>query len=971
MTIHSISNGRVRNLLRGLVVADNTNAARQTLANLRKSARPAELYEVFAYIRSDAKLRRTLLVDDFPKSARAYLDIMDVPSEGTSKELAVIMPAVLEQQEALTRFINSVGALDRAIFNGSASDVYDAIRKAMPTYGFSLVLLKRLISAKYLFQHDDAIQSQIQVYLQNYNFNKRDIVAVAIEDAIDPHRGYSNVRRAFIKFIAGGRLRFPASEVIADFFEPDADSPDIFARRLQAFSVFSLPDAVYYLLSSNIVQEDGCLAELPSSVRMPGQVLDAWKDAHSDFESHRFLHSSEDEDKFAELTFLRHTSSWIDYPSVRRYRKWIESAVGHRFSARKRQSHLAAYDNPFAAARDIAALANNPVQTPLNIENIDASLGGCLHRTIALMLMIERESQSCALDGIGLLQLLDKTVDVALLTTANELSTFLGSKSYDDLFEYLRAALLFDSTETERHAHALRKATQRVVLSRFNGDITQFLDFLQSSGSHVGAHFFHTANEQFLVRLYDLYPTAADVTNARVSMLEWYSQVTDDPPMHDHANVLRLESKLRQVRGDLDENRIYVDSARYLQWLSEQVLSELRDLVPILAGWHQEITATTEFRSEIARLQDPHARLVFIIDRAYREFCANKFYGVDSYIGRRIRHGTLHGVMVTDVRRMAEELIGFCQLNDHSFSQYVAQWLKTYENIVEDLGENIFRIRSDEKPRGAIDPTIVSPDKTASTNLALKTIQTSLQQEGGLRVAQGAILEFCWIILETDLERIRNDLRTLRQNLILDISAEGSSSIEGRQKIVVDAIRDINDLVNRKFQSLINWFSRPPNVSPSATLSLLFQAVFKEVSESFAHKRAISVELGETGINLFGHRYHYIYDILYVLVHNAVKYGRDDGRVSFEVTNESKGGSTASLVLSVQSECDGDSSLDHARTRISEAMTADIEGALVQVGFTGIRKVRTLVASVDEIQELTVAFAGRCVRFEVALNIKT
>jgi hypothetical protein len=73
---------------------------------------------------------------------------------------------------------------------------------------------------------------------------------------------------------------------------------------------------------------------------------------------------------------------------------------------------------------------------------------------------------------------------------------------------------------------------------------------------------------------------------------------------------------------------------------------------------------------------------------------------------------------------------------------------------------------------------------------------------------------------------------------------------------------------------MYNWFKKPVNVAPKASLSLLYKAVVAEVQTSFPDFNT-DTEFDEQGdIELIGGAYHVIYDSMYVIVYNASKHGK-------------------------------------------------------------------------------------------------
>jgi hypothetical protein len=355
------------------------------------------------------------------------------------------------------------------------------------------------------------------------------------------------------------------------------------------------------------------------------------------------------------------------------------------------------------------------------------------------MQLIQRGVTGSTLSGDELLKLLDNTVDVARLLGTEELSTFLAGSKEDKLYQYLRSALISDNAESGISGHNLRKTTQAILKSDFNGDVTAFATFLMERGSHVANHSIDTCSESFLTQLYDIYETANDVVHAKASLLEWHGEITKDDSLIDRAKSLRLDIKLARVRGDIDDNRIYVDPIRFNQWLSDNISAHIRSAIPIVTEWVQAFNHGVDLEYPITLLQRPELTVASILDRAFNEFCSNKYYGVDSYIGRRIRHGTLRGVMVSEVKTIVESFS-----TEHRDAgrpvAYLQNWLARYESTVDTIGNELLHLRTDAKKRGGIVPSVTPSNKSNALITSIDGISKQLTAENPIPIESRPLL---------------------------------------------------------------------------------------------------------------------------------------------------------------------------------------------------------------------------------------
>ncbi|KQY41769.1 hypothetical protein ASD46_15765 [Rhizobium sp. Root491] len=277
------------------------------------------------------------------------------------------------------------------------------------------------------------------------------------------------------------------------------------------------------------------------------------------------------------------------------------------------------------------------------------------------------------------------------------------------------------------------------------------------------------------------------------------------------------------------------------------------------------------------------------------------------------------------------------------------------------IGDEILQLHAESKSRGGIIATIATSNKLNTARAAVRDIALSLEQDNPVIHAIATIQEYCWRLLETDLVRIRHEISRIRsEHLIIDPAA--LPDVDG----VNDLARRVNEAVHRKFATLNLWLTQPKNVSPSAPLSLLFNAVLVEVKEQLPGFDPTIVFNEERALDLFGHRYHYVYDMLYILVYNAGKHGEKKGVLSFDVTVTDDG---TSARISIESEMSEKATVEKVKKRIQVAMEAEIENAFKVDSFSGIRKIRALEVHLGEVSNFGVTYNGRRVRFSASLAL--
>jgi hypothetical protein len=136
----------------------------------------------------------------------------------------------------------------------------------------------------------------------------------------------------------------------------------------------------------------------------------------------------------------------------------------------------------------------------------------------------------------------------------------------------------------------------------------------------------------------------------------------------------------------------------------------------------------------------------------------------------------------------------------------------------------------------------------------------------------------------------------------------------------------VNNVSDEPFKSVASWFHQPQDMVPSAPLSLVFDAVVKEVQEAFpTFDPEVRLE-GQSEITLTGGTYHIVYDALFILLGNAAKHGPETSQITrkFDIVLNADG--ERELLVSVSSPCTNED-LSKIQDNIEQALASDISSA--------------------------------------------
>lgn len=658
---------------------------------------------------------------------------------------------------------------------------------------------------------------------------------------------------------------------------------------------------------------------------------------------------------------LRHLTAWRQYDDIAKFKIDIESRLSDRlsgvFPAKKwPKTHL-----PLAGA------TLKQVTDAWLIPKSDPP-AGMLARTLEVLPFLIEPREEEEPNGELLLHILNNTIDISLLTSPEEIKACWKSSKTDHLYNYLRCAILSEADGGGLSKHAYRRALQALVTTHFGGSILKLFKHLDVDHRHVSEHLFSQCSESFLTELYHIFPASEDVINAQIELYEHYGETRKDSSATDIAKAQQLNLRLRRVRGALDDTRLYVDPLKFIQWGLEYLAPSLREFAAVKHLLDTSTPTPVTASADISTSEDNRARLSSLLNIAFKEFCENKFYGIESYIGRRIRHGTLTGMLIDEMSHEVDECIRDCTHRAPSFASYLKLWFQTLSSKVRVLGERSLYVRSKTKPDGIIVSAAEGPEKRNVLQSMERRVLSVLEPNQPVSQAVAVIYEYCWQLVQVDLIRARHLISSVATSSVIDSADHINGLSDGSSDLVMRCSRRLNTALSVRCDTLSSWLTRPSSASPSASLEQIFHVVLEEVRARHPSNAPQPELQGSTGLDVFGHRFHAIYDILYILVDNASRHGAPSGNLRFSASTISATSEVRTILMSLQSDV-----LPHemltAKASIEHALAEPLDDALVTEGRSGIRKIKLIVQDYPEFNNFRVNFHNASVEFSVEMSL--
>lgn len=952
--LQSIARKRIRNLVRGIIASSDHANTFEVMNNLRKEANPTEM-QIATEIMLTSPTGLRLFNPDL--SAKTIEEVLQRPfyhSASIDVEIANQITKLKLNQETAVAALHDLARIDRSFFAGDASKFSQYMHEHVEKFGLSLTVMRRAISSRYT--RLSGIEGyDISSILTKFLGGRRYIVAAALDESCDWERSYAEVRRKYTNLISIGRVKGSSAALIQDLFSLEKGQ---ISDALQAHGRWSALDIAEYL---NWLKKTQRLSEdISAQILLPTPIqsaLEAFKGRNLS----ALMDMVSDDPDLRDYTSLRHLAAWRQYDDIAEYKSALESRLSDRLSG------------IFPARR--WPKEHRPSTTMTLEEVVDAwsvrkydSPTGMLARTVEVLPFLIEPRSDTSPTGELLLHILNNTVDISLLTSPEEIKTCWKPSATDRLYNYLRCAILSEADGGGLSKHAYRRALQTLVATDFDGSILDLFKHLDVDHKHVSEHLFSQCSESFLTELYHIFPASEDVINAQIELYEHYGETRKDSSATDIAKAQQLNLRLRRVRGALDDTRLYVDPLKFIQWGLEYLAPSLREFAAVKHLLDTSTPPPVTASTDISTSEDNRARLSSLLNIAFREFCENKFYGIESYIGRRIRHGTLTGMLVDEMRYEVEECIGDCTHRAPGFANFLRIWFTALNSKVQTLGERSLYVRSKTKPDGIIVSAAEGSEKRNILQSMERRVLAALEPNQPVSQAVAVIYEYCWQLVQVDLLRARQLIGSVAASSVIDSADHINGLNDSSSDLVMKCSRRLNTALAVRCDTLSSWLTRPSSASPSASLEQIFQVVLEEV---FARRpgNAPQLELlGSTSLDVFGHRFHAIYDILYILVDNASRHGAPSGRLRFSARTIRSTSEVRTILMALESDLLPQEMLA-ARASIGLALGEPLDDALVTEGRSGIRKIRLIVQDYPEFNNFQVTFLDGSVQFSVEMSL--
>ena len=844
---------KTRNKLRAILSNGEVNAI-GSLAQLRGKLGKDQSDALDVILNSRVLLKAVRTSTPFPNKP-PFVDTLQAHREVSLDELLCIIETnVVAHKARLNRVANSLRQIDAEYAMSNMDSCRKLIVDAIECNGWSHAILRRIVLIRENLpegKEDDKIEALVQ---------QADLKAVAVTSLIHSYSHDQNIltiKRAILNIADRGAINRYSRSISRLVVQPFAKSKEDLAAFLSEVEKCSLIDAVILAkFNSHLftLEDYPAIEEVANNlgqVELFEKLVATYDSANSE----------------SEYAFFKQSSAWLEYEPIRQYRILVDNyydasrdEVDDLPEALLRKLHAWVGDATLSDLVGKVPFTKHPNHVLAKLE-----LSGTVTRSAIFNYWLHYTEGQIGFEKDDLLTLMGLTRDLARTVPIKAART-AAKLAKDGLVRLILLLLLAKRSKNELDSFLLRKLLGEIAVKNHESSLVKLVKSYEITHPYVAEYIYDIATEDFLAKLNKLALHLADIPEIRASLHEWMAGFAKDDHFLQRARAVRIDHQINRVRNEIDDHRIYVDPSRFSSWIEDEMMIELDGALTSTGSGKKGVSVNCD-----------ETMLSLIVTQCYSAFCSNAVFGIASYIGRRIRHGTFHGHLYSSVINPIEKNEKFQSLfQTPQFAVKWGVWKNAYNKAVEEIIKDRLHVYSKAKPLGLLQPETYGTGKLEILSAAVKNISTHYGETTSVAGIDQTIIDYCWRLAEIDLVVVTRYLRAQQTSLknLLFLEEEVLPAASSANLKLADAfLRELELSIDRKQASMLGWFKRPSIVASKASVSLLFDATVAEVKDMVPDFNPQAEDCSEDEIELVGNVYHLVYDSLAVVVANAAKHG--------------------------------------------------------------------------------------------------
>lgn len=669
---------------------------------------------------------------------------------------------------------------------------------------------------------------------------------------------------------------------------------------------------------------------------------------------------SQGEESEPSLGSYRTASAFLERPKFAVYRSKLDRVIGVRLLGEIVGRKVYSVSKPFNDKRLLLAPQDEKLDEvfPLTL--------GPFYRTFLFLRFIGHRPNLLNLSDNEIKFVFENTVSLETLLTEEEMNALYQTASPQtrSLVAVLALALFRKKSIDPDIDFRFRNDFISHVKNFHGGSIVGFINYLLSDSPAVANYIVTSLDEVTLEKMYSLVANESQAAAIRGDILRAVGLKLNRLEYIIEADAITTHSKVSKLMQYFDGSRMYVDSIAMKKWLDSNPSVATEQYRALYSRGKARMAASeTEGGSDVGALvieTSPQSEYLIsqIARDAFEQFCLNSEFGIESYLGRRIRHNTLDGVTTETVDAVLRKPGYRIAMSNPSLRNAVDSWMNTYTSIINKLRRERLQFKSSNSLfKSALDLR----DSTTKENL--RKLSGTVRSAAGSELLNDVMISFCWVQITPQLE---NAARFIKTTLLREANASLDKHFSGHSSAIEAQIKsDLHEAVNEVFRKIADWFQVPQSGFVSASVRDLCQIILLEL-----HRKIAVVFSGDAmDIKYTGISVHRLYDCLAVLLQNAHTYGEDYKSISIRAC-ASRAASDSSLdvvTVDVTSAAAEDRYMQSKQRIFQAIQAAEAGNDMVTEGYTGIKKIKFITRSSegshtircearDDTRELTLSF---------------
>lgn len=638
-------------------------------------------------------------------------------------------------------------------------------------------------------------------------------------------------------------------------------------------------------------------------------------------------------DSYPTLEIYRVSAAFLERPKIADFRNRIDKVIGARLLSEIVDGKIADISIPFGEK----TLLLSPDFSLLD-ESLKISLDP-FYRTYLFLRFIGNRSNMLLLTKDEIRFIFENTVGLEALLTEEEMRALYTTAPSEakSLVGVLALALYRKKSVDPDVDFEFRTDLVSHVKLEHQGNILNFIEYLLSDSPQVANYIVGSLDEVTLEKLYSLIKNVSQASSVRSEILRAVGHKLNRIEYFIEADSITTRTKVAKLQQYFDSSRMYVDSVAMKKWLDTNPsvsTEQYRSLYPQVEAEISSLGGENAGNEGIVviRLNSQNEYLVTqIAEDAFEQFCLNPEFGIQSYLGRRIRHNTLDGVTTDAIDAVLTDPKYTAVMTNPNMRKTVVAWMESYRSIITKLKKDYLQFKSNSS---LFRSTLDLEDSATKQNL--RGLVNTLQTAGGRELVNELVIAYCWNQIAPQLE---NAARFIRTTLLRDANVSIDKYFSGYYGVLENRMKaELHEAVNDIFKKVADWFQVPQTGYISASVRELCEIIGNDlnITGSLIFE-GNSVETKYTGISV-----HRLYDCVAVLLQNAVKHGAGEVPIQVIVNSVSIGASTAleSVSVNISSSVPSEK-FSESKNRIESAVSAvETSTDMVTEGYTGIKKIK-------------------------------